>query len=302
MKIPARLHPLLEDGLIDAVIRPLMSGKEAAVYLVEARGEVCVAKVYKEANRRSFRQRAAYTEGRKVRNSRRQRAMDRGSRYGRAQQEVSWQSTEVDMLYRLADAGVAVPQPHLFTDGVLLMELIKGHDGSPAPRLWDMDFPPPLARRVHQFLTYEAVKMLCCGVVHGDLSEYNVLFSDRGPVIIDLPQAVDAAGNNNARRLFLRDVGNFTRFLSRWAPELEHARFGEEIWSLYEKGKLFPDSPLTGRFARSNRRANLGALRTELRAVEDERPPVRVYEPEPAANKTKGKGNGKRRRRRRRRS
>lgn len=267
MKIPDRLLPLLEMGLIDGVLRPLMSGKEAAVYIVMREDSYCVAKVYKDAEHRSFRQRTAYTEGRQVRNSRQRRAMEKGSRYGKEQNEAAWQSAEVDALYRLADAGVRVPKPIIFSDGVLLMDMVLDPDGMPAPRLCDCTFSPDQAWNTHAFVIREVVKMLCAGLIHGDLSEYNVLLAWDGPMIIDLPQAIDAAHNQSARSLLIRDVENITNFLARHAPGMEETRFGQEIWSLYERAQLFPDTPLTGRWRPPSYRTDTRGLMREIDSV-----------------------------------
>ena len=250
MKVPQRLEPLVEDGLIDAVIRQLMSGKEAMIFVVRCGDEIRCAKVYKEANKRSFRQAVAYTEGRKTKNSRRARAMEKGTRYGRKVQEEAWQSAEVDALYRLAAAGVHVPAPYNFHEGVLLMELVTDAHGEPAPRLNDLEFSAEEALTYHALLMQEVVRMLSAGIVHGDLSEYNILLGAAGPVIIDLPQAVDAAGNNHARDMLERDAANLTNYFGRSAPELLVTEYGKEIWALYEQGRLTPDVPLTGRFDR----------------------------------------------------
>jgi len=250
MKVPQRLEPLVEDGLIDAVIRQLMSGKEAMIFVVRCGDEIRCAKVYKEANKRSFRQAVDYTEGRKTKNSRRARAMEKGTRYGRKVQEEAWQSAEVDALYRLAAAGVRVPAPYNFHEGVLLMELVTDAHGEPAPRLNDLEFSAEEALTYHALLMREVVRILGAGIVHGDLSEYNVLLGAAGPVIIDLPQAVDAAGNNHARDMLERDVANLTNYFGRSAPELLVTEYGKEIWALYEQGRLTPDVPLTGRFDR----------------------------------------------------
>lgn len=250
MKIPKRLEPLVEDGLIDAVIRQLMSGKEAMIFVVRCGDAIRCAKVYKEANKRSFRQAVDYTEGRKTKNSRRARAMEKGTRYGRKVQEEAWQSAEVDALYRLAAAGVRVPAPYNFHEGVLLMELVTDAHDEPAPRLNDLEFSAEEALTYHALLMREVVRMLGAGIVHGDLSEYNILLGAAGPVIIDLPQAVDAAGNNHARDMLERDVANLTNYFGRSAPELLVTEYGKEIWALYEQGRLTPDVPLTGRFDR----------------------------------------------------
>ncbi|QLF93079.1 serine protein kinase RIO [Pseudomonas sp. ABC1] len=267
MKTPKRLEPLIEDGLIDEVLRPLMSGKEAAVYVVRCGDELRCAKVYKEANKRSFRQAVKYQEGRKVRNSRDARAMAKGSKHGRKEQEDSWQNAEVAALFRLADAGVRVPKPYDFLDGVLLMEMIAGDDGDAAPRLNDVDLHPDDAREFHAFMIGEIVKMLCAGLVHGDLSEFNVLLDPEGPVIIDLPQAVDAAGNNHAFDMLERDVGNMAAYFGQFAPELKYTRYAKEMWALYEEGKLTPQSQLTGEFAEDEEQADLDAVMREIKAT-----------------------------------
>lgn len=270
MKTPKRIEPLVEDGLVDEVIRPLMSGKEAAVYVVSCGGELRCAKVYKEANQRSFRQSVLYQEGRKVRSSRRARAMEKSSRYGRQQQEEAWQNAEVDALYRLAAAGVRVPRPHLFVDGVLLMELVTGDDGNVAPRLNDLELTAAEALDHHRTLISQIVLMLCAGLVHGDLSEYNVLLGRDGPVIIDLPQAVDAAGNNNARKMLERDVANMAAYFGRFAPELLSTEYGKEMWKLYERGELHPEAELTGRFEHKRKAADVGGVMREIDAARKE--------------------------------
>jgi RIO kinase 1 len=264
MKPPKSLQSLIEEGLVDSVVRQLMSGKEASVYVVRCGGEVCCAKVYKEATHRSFRQAVDYTENRKVKNTRQARAMAKGTRFGRQAQESAWRSAEVDALHRLAAAGVSVPRPHNFFDGVLLMELVTDAEGAAAPRLNDVELDPEQARRHHQSLLLEVVRMLGAGVVHGDLSEFNILLGASGPVIIDLPQAVDAAGNNHARRMLLRDVDNLRAFFGRFAPELLATDYGEEIWDLYQRGLLSPEVELTGRFERSTAAVDLGGLMSEI--------------------------------------
>ncbi|MGJ0484735.1 MAG: PA4780 family RIO1-like protein kinase [Methylomicrobium sp.] len=268
MKTPKTLEPLVEAGLIDEVMRPLKSGKEAAVYVVVAEGEIRCAKVYKEAGKRGFHKQAQYREGRKTRNSRQARAMQKNSRYGQQQQEALWQNAEVDALYRLASAGIRVPKPHNFIEGVLLMELITDADGNAAPRLNDLELSREQALEFHQFLIREVVKMLCAGIIHGDLSEYNILVDSRGPVIIDLPQAVDAAANNNAARMLERDVDNLTTYFGQFAPELLTTRYGKEIWKLYESGSLHPDVPLTGRFKTSDKKADVKSV---IKVIEDAR-------------------------------
>ena len=271
MKIPKRLEPLVEAGLVDSVMRQLMSGKEAMIFVVRCGGDMRCAKVYKEANLRSFRQSVDYTEGRKVKNSRRARAMEKGSRYGRKAKEEAWQSTEVDALYRLAAAGVRVPRPYDFVDGVLLMELVTDGEGHPAPRLNDVVLTPEQAREFHGTLVREVVRMLCAGVVHGDLSEYNVLLGGEGPVIIDLPQAVDAAGNAHASGMLERDVGNLTRYFGRFAPELLRTEYAKEIWSLYKSGRLTPEIELSGRYERVEKAVDVdGVMRLVDDALEEE--------------------------------
>ena len=264
MKPPKRLQPLIEEGLIDTVVRQLMSGKEAMVYVVRVGDETRCAKVYKEATERSFRQAVDYTENRKVKNSRQARAMAKGTKFGRQAQEAAWQSAEVDALYRLAAAGVRVPRPYNFCDGVLLMELVTDEHGDAAPRLNDVQFTPEDALRHHATLIREVVRMLCAGVVHGDLSEFNILVAADGPVIIDLPQAIDAAGNNHAKRMLLRDVDNLRNFFGGFASELLRSDFGLEIWSLYERGVLLTDSVLTGRFAHKLGAVDVGGVMREI--------------------------------------
>lgn len=266
MKTPARLASLLEDGLIDEVLRQLMSGKEATVYVVRCGEEVRCAKVYKEANKRSFRQSVDYTEGRRVKNSRQGRAMAKGSKFGRESQEAAWQSAEVDALYQLADAGVSVPVPYNFYEGVLLMELVVDADGHAAPRLNDISLTAEQARLHHQGLIQEVVRMLCAGIVHGDLSEFNILMSERGPVIIDLPQAVDAAANNNAREMLERDVNNLKDYFGHFAPDLLSSEYAKEMWALYARGDLKPDTALTGRFHVSHKAVDLKGV---MREIED---------------------------------
>ena len=246
------------------VVRQLMSGKEAMVYVVRCGDETRCAKVYKEATHRSFRQAVDYTENRKVKNTRQARAMAKGTRFGRESQEAAWQSAEVDALYRLAAAGVRVPKPYNFFEGVLLMELVADEHGDAAPRLNDVAFTPEQARAHHVTLLAEVVHMLCAGVVHGDLSEFNILLAADGPVIIDLPQAVDAAGNNHAKRMLLRDVENLRNFFGRFAPELLTTDFGPEIWSLYERGMLTTEVVLTGHFERQAGAVDVGGVMREI--------------------------------------
>ena len=266
MKAPARLQTLIDEGLIDTVQRQLMSGKEAMVFVVRCGDETRCAKVYKEATHRSFRQAVDYTENRKVKNTRQARAMAKGTRFGRESQEAAWQSAEVDALYRLAAAGVRVPKPYNFHEGVLLMELVADADGAAAPRLNDCRFTADEALAHHATLLREVVRMLCAGVVHGDLSEFNILLAADGPVIIDLPQAVDAAGNNHAQRMLLRDVENLRNFFGQSAPELLATQYGAEIWSLYERGELTNETVLTGRYERKAGAVDLGGV---LREIDD---------------------------------
>ena len=267
MKTPKRIQPLVDDGLVDEVIRSLMSGKEASVYLVRCGGEIRCAKVYKDAEKRSFKQATQYQEGRKVRNSRRARAMEKGSRFGRNEQEQAWQHAEVDALYRLADAGVRVPQPYGCYDGVLLMELITDGEGLVAPRLNDVVLTPEQALEHHAVVMRYVMQMLCAGLVHGDLSEFNVLLDPDGPVIIDLPQAVDAAGNNHAQWMLERDVDTMTAYYAQYAPELQGSRYAKEIWALYEQGELHPEVQLTGEFAESTEAADVDAVLQEIEAA-----------------------------------
>ena len=269
--------PLVEEGLVDEVMRQLMSGKEAVVYVVRCGEDVRCAKVYKEADKRSFRQAVQYTEGRKVKNSRRARAMEKGSRYGRQEQEAAWQNAEVDALYRLAAAGVRVPKPYNFHEGVLLMELVTDDNGHAAPRLNDLELSEEQARHYHGLLIAQVVRMLCAGMIHGDLSEYNVLMGRDGPVIIDLPQAIDAAGNNSAESMLLRDVGNLTAWFGRFAAELRSTDYGREIWSIYKSGKLHPETALTGRFEQSKMAADVGGVIREIDEVKKEEAARRRY-------------------------
>jgi RIO kinase 1 len=268
MKIPHGLQPLIEDGVIDAVLRPLKSGKEASVYVVRAGSETLCAKVYKNMAQRSFQARVQYQEGRKFRGSRQSRAIAKATRFGRREQEAEWKNAEVDALYRLAAAGVRVPQPRGFFHGVLLMELIADERGDNAPRLGECELSPERAHAVHAALIADVVRMLCLGLIHGDLSEYNVLIAPAGPVIIDLPQVVSAAGNNAARAMLLRDVHNIRDSLARAAPELASTHYGEEMWALYEHSELRPDSPLTGRFVLDEHAADVQAV---MMSIEDAR-------------------------------
>ncbi len=272
MKIPKRIQPLIDEGLIDEVISRLMSGKEADVYVVRCNSEIRCAKVYKEAAQRSFKQAVLYREGRKSRNSRRSRAMDKGSKFGREQQEQTWHNAEVDALRKLAAAGVRVPVPYTCVDGVLIMELVTDSEGLVAPRLSEVTLTAEEAIRDHATVMRFVVQMLCAGLVHGDLSEFNILVDEDGPVIIDLPQAVDAAANNNAEAMLERDVNKISSFYGQFAPELLNTRFAKEIWKLFEDGDLRPDTVLTGLFAENTQAADVGALMEVIEsAIEEER-------------------------------
>lgn len=264
MKIPKRLAPLLEEGLIDEVVGQLMSGKEATIYVVRSGESTRCAKVYKDAKQRSFRQASSYRDGRSVKNSRQARAMEKGTRYGRQMQEELWQNAEVDALFLLANAGVRVPQPYICMDGVLLMELIVDANGDVAPRLNDVDLSEERALELHEQLLNQVVRMLCAGVIHGDLSEYNILLAPDGPVIIDLPQAVNAAGNNEAPAMLERDVDNLAAYFGRFAPQLLSASYGKEIWRLFEAGALHVDVKLTGRVEADTRPVDLESVMQEL--------------------------------------
>lgn len=267
MKTPKRLQPLQEEGLIDEVMRQLMSGKEATVYVVRCGEEIRCAKVYKEASQRSFKNAASYQEGRKVKNSRQARAMEKGTRYGRKMQEEVWQNAEVDALYRLAAAGVKVPRPYICHEGVLLMDLVTDADGNAAPRLNDVELTPELARQYHAQLLHQVVLMLCAGVIHGDLSEFNILVDEEGPVIIDLPQAIDAASNTEAGVMLERDVNNLATYFGQFAPELNGTKFGKEIWKLFTAGLLTPETALTGIVAQDTRPVDLGAVMEEIESA-----------------------------------
>jgi RIO kinase 1 len=266
MKIPKRLAPLVEDGLVDEVICQLMSGKEAQVFVVRCGEKIRCAKVYKEAQQRSFKQAVQYQEGRKVRNTRRARAMEKSTRFGQKESESAWLNAEVDALYKLAAAGVRVPQPYGFVDGVLLMELIADEHGDAAPRLDDVLFDEEMALEYHAQIIQDIVRMLCAGLVHGDLSPFNVLVDDNGPVIIDLPQAVNAAGNNSAAMMLERDVTNMKNYFGQFAPQLLTTHYAKEMWALYQQGDLHPDTKLTGRFKFDDRKADVDTL---LQVIDD---------------------------------
>ncbi|MBL4821383.1 MAG: serine protein kinase RIO [Gammaproteobacteria bacterium] len=267
MKIPKRIQPLIDEGLIDEVISRLMSGKEADVYVVRCNSEIRCAKVYKEAAKRGFKQAVLYREGRKTRNSRRTRAMDKGSKFGRKQQEQTWHNAEVDALHKLANAGVRVPQPYGCIDGILLMELVTDSEGAVAPRLSDVSMSAKQALEGHSKVMRYVVRMLCAGLVHGDLSEFNILLDENGPVIIDLPQAVDAAANNNAESMLERDVNKISRYYGQYAPELLNSQYGKEIWKLFEDGELLPDIELTGLFAENTQAADVDGVLQEIESA-----------------------------------
>ena len=268
MKTPAGLQPLIDDGIVDEVILALKSGKEASVYVVRCGTEIRCAKVYKDMGQRSFQQRAQYQEGRKVRGSRQARAMSRSTRYGRKEQESVWKNAEVSALYQLTAAGVRVPKPYGYFNDVLVMELVTDAQGQSAPRLGEVELTPERAREFHGFIIQQVVRMLCAGLIHGDLSEYNILIDAAGPVIIDLPQAVNAAGNNNAFAMLRRDVANIRETLGRFAPELLSSQFGPEMWALFSQGKLRPDSELSGEFVRDEASADIDVV---MLAIDDAR-------------------------------
>jgi RIO kinase 1 len=252
------LAPLLADGVIDEIVSRLKGGKEADVWLVRAGGQTVAAKVYKARQTRSFKNDAAYKEGRKVRNTRTQRAMDRGSRFGQAAAEDAWKEKESDALFRLHAAGVRVPRPVLFHEGVLLMEVVVDAQGHPALRLVDAPIAREQAAGIYADLRTQAVKMLACGLIHGDLSPYNVLLGAHGPVVIDLPQVVDAAHNSQAEKFFLRDLDSIRRFCASHDPALGGQGDGREIWQAYVRRELTADFVPTGR-APEPRRAERAA-------------------------------------------
>ncbi len=268
MKTPAGLQPLIDDGIIDEVLRSLKSGKEATVYVVRTGTQVRCAKVYRDMAQRSFQKRAQYQEGRKVRGSRQARAMNKSTRFGRKEQESAWKNAEVDALYKLVAADVRVPKPYGYFNDVLIMELVTDAAGNPAPRLGEVDLSPELALEYHTFLIRQIVRMLSLGLIHGDLSEFNVLVAPDGPVIIDLPQAVNAAGNNNAFAMLERDVNNIRNTLGRFAPQLLETQFAREMWSLFQQGELKADSTLTGVFARDESKTDPDSV---LAVIEDAR-------------------------------
>jgi len=271
MKMPKRIKPLYEDGIVDEVISQLMSGKEATVYVVRCGSDIRCAKVYKEASKRSFKKAVEYQEGRRGRNSRRNRAMEKKSSFGRKQQEEAWQNAEVDALFRLSKAGVCVPEPYGCFEGVLVMQLITDANGDVAPRLNDIVLSETQAILDHAVMMHNVARMLSVGVIHGDLSEFNVLQDEFGPVIIDLPQAVNASGNNNAKKMLERDVQNMTNYYSQFAPQLRKSQYAQEIWDLYEKAELKRDTILTGRFKQIQEKANVGEVMAQIKdAFEEE--------------------------------
>ena len=270
MKTPKRILPLVEDGLVDEVVRRLMSGKEADVFMVRCGDDIRCAKVYKEASKRSFKKAVEYQEGRKVRNSRRARAMEKGSKFGRQQQEDVWQNAEVDALYTLAAAGVRVPKPYGCFDGVLIMALITDENGDVAPRLNDVGMSAKQALEDHAEMMENIKRMLCAGLIHGDLSEFNVLVDEYGPVVIDLPQAVDAAANNNAKRMLTRDIDNMTHYYAQYAPQLKQTQYAKEMWALFEAGELHPDTELTGQFDVVEKDADVDSVMEEIKAAFEE--------------------------------
>ncbi len=292
MLIPDALRQLIDDGLVEQVLRPLKSGKEAAVFVVIANGERCAAKVYKAAQQRNFRQRMDYVEGRNTGDSREQRAMDRGSKFGKERREAAWQGAEAAAMTKLAAAGVRIPRPRMNTGGVLLMDLVVGADDEPAPQLAMTRFTRDEAVRCHGLLVHEIARMLCAGVIHGDLSEFNILRAADGPVIIDLPQAIDAAKNNNAKRLLLRDVANITRFFARFAPELRRTDYGQEMWLLYERVALTPETRLTGRFTDARKAADTAVVLREIQAAKEEaekRAEIKAWREEEKRKKASGR-------------
>ncbi len=291
MKIPSRLIPLVEDGIIDEVIGQVKSGKEADVFIVRVGEEIRCAKVYKEANNRSFRQAVQYQEGRTVQNSRSARAMSKRTRYGQKEAENSWITAEVEALHKLSAAGIRVPRPFGFFDGVLIMELILGEDGQAAPRLNDLTLSPETALLYHEELIAQIVRMLCLGIIHGDLSEFNVLVDQEGPVIIDLPQAVNAAGNNSAGMMFARDVDNMASYFGRFEPGILGLKYAKEIWALYEKGKLTPHAELTGQYQEPTRKADVGGVLTAIgdaRKEHEDRLLKKAQDREPRGRETHG--------------
>lgn len=250
------LEPLLADGIIDGILGQLKTGKEAEVWLVQHGDQVVAAKLYKERHARNFRNNVGYREGREVRNSRTRRAMEKGSRFGQAAAEEAWRSAEADSLYTLHAAGVRVPTPVMFYEGVLLMELVLGADGHPAPRL--VEAPPATAedaRALYLDIRAQVVRMLSADLIHGDLSPYNILMAAAGPTLIDFPQTVAAARNNRAEFYFRRDLDNVRNFLAGFDPGLR-GMGGDtgEIWNAYVRRDLTPDFAPSGTWREPPRR------------------------------------------------
>jgi RIO kinase 1 len=236
------LAPLVADGVVEEICARLKSGKEADLWLVRHGGALVAAKVYKAREARSFRNNAGYKEGRQVRDTRTQRAMDRGSRFGQAAAEEAWKAKEADALHALHAAGVRVPRPVMFYEGVLLMELVVDAHGHPAPRLVDARIAREEAVPLYADLRAQAVRMLGCDLIHGDLSPYNVLLGRDGPVVIDFPQVVGAAHNSQAESFFRRDLENLRRFFAAVDPALRCAEGdAHEIWRAYVRRELTPD-------------------------------------------------------------
>nr|WP_239552849.1 PA4780 family RIO1-like protein kinase [Oceanisphaera litoralis] len=247
-----------------------MSGKEADVFVVRCGEHIRCAKIYKDAIKRSFKKAAQYQEGRKVRGGRQARAMEKRSSYGRQLEEKIWQNAEVDALSRLANAGVRVPETFGCVDGVLLMELVADEAGHVAPQLGEVTMSAEQAIEDHAIMMHYIKLMLCAGIIHGDLSEFNVLVDDSGPVIIDLPQAVNAAANNSAEAMFARDVNNMRRYYGDFAPALLHTQYAKEMWALFEEGNLTPNSTLSGEFEDDSDSADVDSVLEEIKAAMEE--------------------------------
>jgi RIO kinase 1 len=233
---------LVADGIVDALIQRVKTGKEAEVFIVRKGEEYLAAKVYKERTARNFKNNVTYKEGRQVRNTRDARAMAKGTKYGLELSEADWRHAEHDALLTVAAAGVRVPKPDLFYEGVLLMELVLGSDGQPAPRLIDVPLTRDEAVAHHRDILGQIVGMLTCDLIHGDLSPYNILMAWNGPTIIDLPQVIKAAHNSQSEGFLIRDVRNITEHFARYAPELKKcAHDGELIWRKYVRRELARD-------------------------------------------------------------
>jgi len=236
-----KLDVLIADGVIDEVLGRLKSGKEANISLVRRGEAVIAAKVYKDRSTRSFKNNSDYKEGRKVRNTRTQRAIDRGGQFGRDAAEQAWKSAEADALYKLAGTGVRVPEPVMFYEGVLLMDLVCDAEGRPAPRLIDVAIERDAAIGIFADLVAQMISMLCCDLIHGDLSPYNILAAAEGPTIIDFPQVISAVHSSRAEYFFLRDFDNIVRFLAGFDPSLAvHTADGRAIWRAYVSRELTP--------------------------------------------------------------